>query len=240
MQNMQALVGWILVGVGLLWLGVNLRTAWREIRFLRGVLSEIVPLGRIQKREDLVAIKNYLSSHISYNLDRKEARRPLLRHSATHILRSGYGFCGENARVAINLLFLGGVRANRLYLEGPRWKHVVIEHQWDGDWKLFDSHNDPTTIVPDESIARISSDDLDAFPNDHRGINPWTGCYRSKAGYVLGNRCKRFGTPLQKTFQRLAQQRLPCPVIVFFENPALVRALGGALLAGIGALLILL
>ena len=40
----------------------------------------------------------------------------------------------------VRLLNLGGIPAHRLYLEGTRWGHVVVEHRWEGRWRLFDAH----------------------------------------------------------------------------------------------------
>ena len=51
---------------GASWATVALVLWARELRFLRRVLREIVPRGRIRQREDLVLIKDYLTSQIPY------------------------------------------------------------------------------------------------------------------------------------------------------------------------------
>jgi hypothetical protein len=198
--------------------------AWlREQKTLRAALDEAITGGRISHRKDLVALKRYLSDRIHFDNSKKNERRPLLRHTAHEILRSGEGFCGENGRVAILLLAKGGVRANRLYLEGKRWGHVAVEHDWAGGYKLFDAHPDPETVLGDEQVGEIPSDAIDRFPNGYDS-NPWVGSYRIKVFHELG--------PLR----RWERARPPAWLVRLAESPNLVKALA-AIPAGVLAVL---
>jgi len=193
---------------------------WRRLEL---VLLDLVPSGRISSRQDLGAIKNFLTERISCDVDRRHEKRPLLREPASVILETGYGFCGENARVAILLLALGGVRANRLYLTGSAWNHVAVEHRWDGHWFLFDGHADPCTVLPDEAVASIPSNSVQLFPNGHRPHNSWIDVHRIHFLH-------RFSTA------HTGHLRLPRPLAIMHESPSFMRAAanciaGGALIA---------
>ena len=193
----------------------------RELRFLRDVLRGILPSGRIRQREDLVLIKNYLASHIGYDQRRVNDPRPLLRASASRTLRSGEGFCGENARAAMWLLTLGGVRCHRVYLEATLWKHTLLEHRWEGAWRFFDAHGDPATALPDDAVGRIESNDLARLPNAHEG-NAYLRAYRLRPFHRVA---------LLRPFE---QFRLPGPVALLVESPALLHAVAGLVVAAAG------
>jgi len=175
-------------------------------RFLRGIDS-------ISDRRELVALRRKLSSTIAYDIERKEDPRPLLRATAAETIASGSGFCGENARVAILLLKIRGLRAHRLYLQGPRWGHVAVEHRWNGRWVLFDAHADPATMPDDEQVGALRSDDLNEFPNAYPR-NPWLRATRLKA-LLRGPRTAA------------DNWRPPSPLVGLFERPHLLKALAG-------------
>lgn len=170
-------LGWLLVAAGLLAAGLGAAAWAAERAYLLGVLRRIAPDGRLRTREQLVALKRFLSATVRWDEARMHDPRPPLRASARRVLESGVGFCGENARAAVRLLRLGGVDAHRLYLDGERWGHVVVEHRWDGGWRLFDAHDDPRTELADDQVGRIDAADLRAFPN-RAGENPWRASYR--------------------------------------------------------------
>ena len=216
-------IAWVAFAGGIALVGGGLIAWWREDRFLANVLREIVPGGRFRDRDDLVRLKRRLSETIRWDEARMHERRPLLRASAAQVLASGEGFCGENARAAVRLLRLGGVDAHRLYLEGERWGHVVVEHEWEGGWRLFDGHVDPRTALPDEAVGRIDSADLTAFPNDARE-NPWRSSYR-----IAGLR----------RLPGMRAARPPAIVTALAESPALVVTASGAVLVLLGLVLFL-
>ncbi len=192
-----------------------------ERRFLRERLRGIVGATRVRTRDDLTRIKRHLTAAITFDMADLSKRRPWLRSSAREILCCGRGFCGENARVAISLLRLGGVRANRLYLQGRAWDHTVVEHEWEGGWRLFDAHNDPATILPDELVASIDSEDLSAFPA-RREENLWVASYRLKLLHRL---------PILRHW---SCARPPALLVAFGESPALVGIAVGAAMTFVG------
>jgi len=196
-----------------------------ERRLLRATLARLGNGGCFRDREDLVRLKRYLSAQIRYDPKRVNDARPLLRHSAEQILKSGFGFCGENARVAIRLLGMGGVRVHRVYLEGSRWQHTVVEHEWEGGWKLFDAHSDPASLLSDDDVGIIESSDIPRFPNRHEG-HPWLRSYRIKLFHSL--------SPLR----RFEQTRVPALVAQIVETPSLLKAMLGLLGASCGLLIL--
>ncbi len=182
----------------------------QEILFLKATLKSIIGKPKINTIDDLVKLKNYLNKKISYNSEEKEKRRPLLRHTASDILKSGYGFCGENARVAIKLLLLGGVKARRFYLFRKEWQHVLVEHEWKGNWYMFDGHYDPNTLLKDEHITRIPSENILAFPDTYPN-NPYLDFCRIK--------------PLYKTAQSLSKIKLPSIIVYLLESPNIIKSI---------------
>ncbi len=162
----------------------NLAKEIQEIRFLKNTLKQTIEKIQIETVEDLIKVKNYLNSTISHNQDLKEKKRPLLRHTASHILKSNYGFCGENARVAIKLFILGGIKANRIYLFRKEWEHVLVEHQFNGSWFMFDGHYDKDTLLKDEDVASIPSENIGDYP-DHYPNNPYLDFCRIKLFYKI-------------------------------------------------------
>jgi hypothetical protein len=127
--------------------------------------------------------------------------------------------------VAIRLLGIAGVRAHRIYLEGARWQHVAVEHEWEGRWSLFDAHSDPATLLPDECVGRIESADIRCFPNGYDG-NPWLRCYRVRLFHKL------------PALRRFEQVRAPGWIAQLAETPSLVRAGFGLLGAAAGVLIL--
>jgi len=213
--------GWCITVLGVTYGLAQVRAYRVERHLLRVTLARLGNGGYFRNREDLIRLKRYLSTHIRYDSKRVNEARPLLRHSAEHILRTGFGFCGENARVAIRLLGMGGVRAHRLYLEGQLWQHNVVEHEWEGSWKLFDAHPDPASLLPDEDVGAIESSDIARFPNYHEG-HPWLRSYRIKVFH---------GVPV---LQRFEQTRVPGWVAKIAETPSLLKAMLGLLGASCG------
>ena len=132
----------------------------QEIYFLKKILYSILNKNKIESIEDITKLKNYLQTNISYNPDFREIKRPFLRHSASHILQSKYGFCGENARVSIKFFILGGAKAGRIYLFGKLWQHVLVEYNIAGDWFMFDGHFDPKTKLNDSNVGKIKSENM--------------------------------------------------------------------------------
>jgi hypothetical protein len=182
-----------------------------EVNFLKKTLFLIIDKKKIESKEDLIKIKNYLQKNISYDGNLKTKKRPLLRHTATEILQSNYGFCGENARVAIKLFAVGGIRANRIYLFRKEWEHVLIEHKKNGQWFMFDGHYDESTILKDKDVATIKTKDISLYPDEYPN-NLYLDYCRIKLLYK------------SKIFKPLSKLRLPSTISYILESPQLILA----------------
>jgi|GEM_PF-1154249 len=199
---------------------------WKERRMLKRILNEI---NRAQNGFDNIAsltlVKKYLSTHINYDTAKRDAKRPLLRQTAATTLKTGFGFCGENARVAVLMLNYAGVKAGRVYLFGNRWNHVVVEHAYKGKWYLFDAHNDPGVMLPDAAVCTIPIEDIAAFPNEYRAQNEWVESCRIRIA-------RKFSI-----LSSLAQTRLPRPLTILTESPDLILMVA-FLMAGVSLLIL--
>ena len=120
----------------------------REARHLSLVAREVVAAsGAADERAVVTALRDYVRRqvrHEEFHIPRDD--RPFLRASAADTLRSGKGDCGEATRVFINLAGSMGVRAQRLYLEGPQ-PHVVAEVRLGDAEVVADSYDAP--FVPE-------------------------------------------------------------------------------------------
>lgn len=183
--------------------------------------------GRITEVEHFIVLKEFLNSRISNEGLDTNYKRPLFRNSVLETLALGKGYCGENARVGVRILNLCGIQANRLYLQGPRWGHVVCEFKWNGERFLLDGHACPQTFMPNEMVCFIKTVDFQKLPNKVDDINPWIDYCRIKIFY------KR---PVFHMFSKLA---MPRPFNNLVESPHLLRIAIGVILIFINTLLIL-
>jgi hypothetical protein len=182
-----------------------------ERRALRNELEDTVGTLPIRTDAQLHCLHDALHARIDPGAVDKEARRPLLRDRAVDVWRSGKGLCGENARLAITFLDLGGVQANRLYLRGERWDHCMAEMLWRGEWVAFDGHDDETLRMTDEQIGQLRATDIGSFPN-RAPRNPW-------------RRAVRFKPLLTTAPSVLDTVRPPRTLVRVAESPDAVRAL---------------
>lgn len=189
----------------------------KEVFIIQKTLKKIINKNKIQTKDDFLKIKNYLQNNISYNPYWKDKKRPLLRHTATQILKTKYGFCGENARVTIKLMLLGGVKARRIYLYRKEWQHVLIEHEFNGNYYMFDGHYDPDALLNDNETTSIPSENISDYPNSYPN-NPYLYFCRIK----LFNKIS-FLKPLSKL-------KLPTWSIYLSESPYLIKGLALILL----------
>jgi len=127
----------------------------RETQYVRLVALEAAGASaRGDAPALVVALRDYVRRQVRHE-ERHVSRdgRPFLRASAADILRSGKGDCGEATRVFINLAGALGVRAQRLYLEGPQ-PHVVAEVSLGGADVVVDSYDDP--FIPElETLEQV-------------------------------------------------------------------------------------
>lgn len=192
-----------------------------EERAIAATARNLAGGDAIVERDQLVAVHAFLGKAVSGDPDFRFLPRPILRQTAVESLRSRQGFCGESARVAVLMLQALGIRANRIYLIGERWNHVIVEHEWlDGNWYLFDAFPDPATAMTPEQLCSFGSEDPTTFPNVHDG-NPWVDYYRWRPLLVRG----------------ISKSRPPAGYVRITERPDAIRAglrgltAGGALAA---------
>lgn len=216
-NKVMEITGIIIFALGVLFSFYFIIKEIGERSFLKKILYNIIGKEKIKSVEDLIAIKNYLQKNISYNTELKANKRPLLRHTASHILKSKYGFCGENARVAIKLLMLGGIKARRIYLFREVWEHVLIEHKMNNSWYMFDGHYDPSTLLKDHDVVSIYSEDIEKYPDDYPN-NPYLDFCRIKLFYII--------PPLKF----LSKKKLPGFLSYIFESPYLIKFILGILI----------
>ena len=199
---------------------------YTEINFLKKILTKIIGKEKIENVEDLIKIKNFLNNTISYNSDLKTKKRPLLRHTSTEILNSGYGFCGENARVAIKLMLLGGIKARRIYLFRKEWQHVLIEHEWKNKWYMFDGHYDKDTLLQDSQVASIPSENIENFPNNYPN-NPYLDFCSIKLFQKI---------TLLNPFSKI---KIPIVFVYLMESPNLIKTIFAFIVLSVVCLLFL-
>lgn len=185
---------------------------FREKKRIRALAGQITKQNRITTIQDVIKIKNYLQKTIQYDINEKQKNRPLLRATALQTLKNGIGFCGENARAAILLLRYAGIKANRIYLYGQKWQHVVVEMKWKGQWCLFDGHNDPNMLLSDDMVCKIPSEDIASYPNNYP-MNPWLDFCRIK---FLRRK------PFPKKWSKI---RLAGVFVAMLESPNLTKAI---------------
>ena len=149
---------WVFYGVLLALLALGMYEAvlqYRETQYVRLVALEVAgESARGDARALVVALRDYVRwrvRHEEFHISRDD--RPFLRASAADTLRSGKGDCGEATRVFINLAGSVGVRAQRLYLEGPQ-PHVVAEVRLGDAEVVVDSYDAP--FVPElETLEQV-------------------------------------------------------------------------------------
>jgi Transglutaminase-like superfamily len=115
-----------------------------ETAYVRRVAREAVRgLPQGDERSAVTALRDYVRAHVRHEARHVVRERPVLRASAADTLRAGKGDCGEATRVFINLAGAVGIRAQRLYLEGPQ-PHVVAEVSLrGGDEVVVDAYDAP-------------------------------------------------------------------------------------------------
>lgn len=216
MNSVLVACSWIAVGFAI----ARFQAHRRETRVLRELLQFTFGPdwnGRIETIDQLLRIKRLLNERITYLGVSMARKRPLLRDSACETLALGKGYCGENSRVAVRLLTIGGVKANRMYLTNGKWGHVYCEILWDGGRKLFDGHYDTEILVPDDHIGQLDSVDIARI--SHKDGYPWKDYHRIKLFTMVPG------------LSRFAKTPVPFPLPTVFESPALITGLASLCLA---------
>lgn len=128
----------------------------REAQYVRldaGGVAEGARAGGADELAVVVALRDHVRRNVRHKGYRRRDR-PFLRATAAEILRSGRGHCGEATRAFINMADAQGIRAQRLYLEGPM-PHVVAEVTLKGGGRIIvDSYDAP--YIPDvETLEQV-------------------------------------------------------------------------------------
>lgn len=151
-----ALCGLILLALGEAWLH------YRDTQYVHFITSEVINQAQaVDTRAQILAIRDYLRSHVAYQ-GAPYDDRPFLRATAADTLRSGKGYCGEVTRTFIVMADTVGFRAQRINLWGKSL-HVVAEAEIaPGQRVIVDCQNPPqiTDLEPlDQVILRPEYDD---------------------------------------------------------------------------------
>lgn len=144
--------------------------------------------------------------------------RPVLRHRARETWEHAEGYCGEGARVMVNMLDAPDVRAARIILHMTTGgQHIAVAYFHDGQWFLADSINSPAGFNdwlgseprPLKSLIRLEDRNGTTVPVV---TNPFFN------RYSFFNWSRLFGSSLE------VYQTFPFPRIVtlMMENPPLV------------------
>jgi len=166
------------------------------------------------------------------------AHRPFLRDTAWHTWTTGKGFCGEGARVIVNLLIAQGIPASRVNMIGPGFVHTAAAYEVDGAWYLVDSVGAPgngfrewarANAAPLGRLVEMEFDPGGGTPI--RVENPYFTRYSFFNWARLIDRAE-------------VNQRVPFPVWVTLaiENPplltAILKAAGAIVVLGLGWLIV--
>jgi hypothetical protein len=126
----------------------------RDARYVHAVALEVVTkAGAVTDRDRIIALRDYLRTHVDY-LGLRGSARPFLRDGAAETLRSGKGYCGEVSRAFIVMAHELGIRAQRVYLYGKS-SHVVAEAEVSpNNYLIVDALFKPS-IVDLEPLDRV-------------------------------------------------------------------------------------
>ncbi len=218
-MKFDSIILFFFASAGIIYFLLNVFQYAKERNKLRHLLFSMV-IGNESdsknQKEKLIGLMKYLQATISFHtIDRSKNRKyNLLRATAIQIAESKEGFCGENARLAINLMSMMDIQSARIYLTGKKWGHVLTECFVDGKWWFFDGHMDPKTAMNVDDICKLPSPQITMLRNDYKE-NPW----------IDFNRIKLFSKiPFLKSFGKI---RLPFFMVLLFENPHLIKAVVG-------------
>jgi len=145
--------------------------------------------------------------------------RPVLRHRARETWEYAEGYCGEGARVMINMLDALGVRAARIILYMTTGgQHIAIAYFHNGEWFLADSINSPAGFNAWLGTEPRPLGNLVGF-EDRNGTMVPVVMNPVFERYSFFNWSRVFGSSLE------VYQTRPFPRIMtlMIENPPLVR-----------------
>lgn len=138
-------VYWTVVVLNFLVSGYYVLVYYEEQDQLAMKAHEIVNAADPRSREEqIIALQSFIRQHVRYEGLTIEGR-PFLRASATEIIETGKGYCGEATRAFICLAHHLGIESQRVNLYG-RINHVVAEVELEPDrWVLVDLQENNAT-----------------------------------------------------------------------------------------------
>jgi len=149
------------------------------------------------------------------------------RPGAWHIWSSRSGTCGDLARLLIVLCSTIGIRARRVYIEGERWGHVVVEVDGFGVPVIADGHADPVTRLTEGEQLTLTAANYVVRPTAQIG-NRWIGYgyWSPRLRWLLPlpcwNRLKRVRPPRWVT---LSMEILPLEISLVLLSAVLLGVL---------------
>ncbi len=174
--------------------------------------KNIAEIKKVTEEERVRIIMRYIKNTLSFEGVNKTAKRPFLRATAVETLKSKKGLCGEYSRVGILLLHFASIEAQRFYLFGPQWEHVLLNCKIDGKWYLIDNFDDPSVEMKETDIKKIEFPKFELLKNDWSTLNPWTD-YQSVRFFHNYSFLRNYRTII-----------FPHTFIIFFASPYLVKS----------------
>jgi hypothetical protein len=125
-----------------------------DTRYVRSVTAGVLrQAGAVSEREKVVAIRDYLRSHVTF-VGASYHDRPFVRATAAETLRSGKGYCGEVSRAFICMAATQGIHAQRINLHGTS-PHLVAEAEIDTDESFVVDGQNPPRIDELEPLDQV-------------------------------------------------------------------------------------
>lgn len=174
--------------------------------------KEIVEIKKISEEKRVRIIMRYIKKTLSFEGVNKTAKRPFLRATAVETLKSKKGLCGEFSRVGILLLHFAGIEAQRFYLFGPKWEHVLLNCKIDGKWYLIDNFNEPSVEMKETDIKKVEFPKFELLRNDWSALNPWTD-YQSVRFFHNYSFLRNYRAII-----------FPHTLVIFFASPYLIKS----------------
>lgn len=156
--------------------------------------------------------------------------RPFLRETAWETWQSRRAYCGEGARLLVNLLLASGIDAARLYLANETgYFHVAVAYRDNDTWMLLPGVAAPAALEEWAGDSGRPLGEAVAIGPDVNGQPTWVARQAIFDRYSFANWTRFVGPEFE------IHQTVPFPgwVVLIMENPPLLIGLakiGGAFL----------
>lgn len=137
-------------------------------RYVAQVAQSVIQQAQANDpRARVMALRNYLQTHVSYH-GAPHDDRPFFRASAAETLQSGLGYCGEVSRTFIKMAHAIGIRAQRINLYGTSASHVVAEAELSENERVIVDAQNPPQVPELEPLEKTM---LRPLYNDYSTLN---------------------------------------------------------------------